>query len=1628
MLISKEGEDKISNLEKEDKPQMKKQILNNVEDFFKTANQSVDELLNEITTHSISSTSVDTDNNIQNSTSIENIQSSSTEPLNLSSALKSKLKTVEPTNLDPLLKRDNLKITGPRTLVNTSPITENRFRTSAVGSRSSSPTKKTVKIQMAPPQVLEYEYEPSEYETSDLQKQNGESDIEDANNDDDLTDGVKYSWKSVPLSIKNDTSNTRALPPITHSASDYSIRSMPNLSKHDDYDTTVSENEESILMSAESTVTENELRTPTDYTKDAKDFMKKEISNTDKSSYNITRDDQSHTFLKKKALQHDYDHETYLENIKRGTAKVPKDIKSNKLKHETFIKELGTVSINNKDLEEEDDIITDLGELYPSNIRNTKNADSLKLQRNDSVRSVMSISSIERKLSVKPFNKKLNNIVLKDGIKGFSDELVEELVNDNVTGADNDEGEDDEDECDDDYGESRLGQISSNIQNGESNNNKHIDVSDNEEETEMRNSTKQLKNSKSLVANSPTRQKKSVLQSHLDATNDVNNSRVFSLRSNTTATSTENESDFVSAVEDEEDLVEYTEADNHNILLPSANVLDQSFSGSETSFSPKHRYNNSLSTEVELADVTLNGAEDEITTNTATSKIDNNTDSSASEGNQSSDNSYSNSIMKSPNLPDSETTHTTPYIDNKDISSDIDIFDTVADKVTKEAVTEDSNTSSNSLGSVHSKDFTLDVLQFDDDPFDFLDDFKEDDAFTTIKRRSGSRQLSSETAHKEDVLAIWQTQPEFKSLHKQAPSFQSICDPKRSFIVEQTHHKQINFVEPRTLLSNQSSRVSSVNISKKINSSTIPDSSVIYTPATKLVSDNYNPVDIEDANLASNTGTVLYKPLNDAYPSKAVKRYNFVKSEADESTVENDNTEHMEKTSNSLITGESMEKSAQHETSSMYKDTDTNRFVSTSSTLKDYKEETAPPPVSTRIQSLQLSDILPDSDDSSFLNGFNSFNDGDEVKNANEKEEEEENKFTNSTALDNSVFSNKGKPFVKKHGSTYSSTHADLCNIWRTGTISRVDRKREEDESANLPAIDMDEMENFLIRKRLASEDFHIKTVNNKAFLQTADNNDLEQKGLMIKYPSHNANAETKSVDTDNVNDLDITTANLNLDESSAGNDNKRISNLSNTFSVYEDTYYTRENANNENMKQIFKLDSASKQHQSVKSLLIHGESAIEEKEEDDDISMTPKDSEETVNDAKLATTAPEKEKIKVKLINGEQGRLFLRLKFLKEFNFPKIKDRNVKFCCVIDNGIHCLTTKEFSISDSLSPVLIDREFELIVAESLDLYITLKMTYDKVPSTVIEVKETRQVKSKNKFLRCFGVKDSLVTKKLITKEPERDQLKEMTATDGSFAKFKVSFDSIKERVNGQANIIRLDGWNEWRRFNDASTGELVRGKPFRVCTLETNMLFVPRTSKYEVLPISIKNAYQQVYQVKQLVSVKHEGYLYQEGGDIDIWQRRFFKLDGYDLVAHNETTMKPRAKINMKKVIDVDYPEKKEPSDSEDDKDIIEEEEGMRVLLDNGSGSVIGGGSSEKSIKTHVKNSLSTRHISETLLLSNGFKLKFLDGETIDFGADSKLERDEWLKIFDQLIAKQQFGRQPWVRLMIEKSANSPTF
>ncbi|GMG21312.1 unnamed protein product [Ambrosiozyma monospora] len=141
--------------------------------------------------------------------------------------------------------------------------------------------------------------------------------------------------------------------------------------------------------------------------------------------------------------------------------------------------------------------------------------------------------------------------------------------------------------------------------------------------------------------------------------------------------------------------------------------------------------------------------------------------------------------------------------------------------------------------------------------------------------------------------------------------------------------------------------------------------------------------------------------------------------------------------------------------------------------------------------------------------------------------------------------------------------------------------------------------------------------------------------------------------------------------------------------------------------------------------------------------------------------------------------------------------------------------------------------------------------------------------------------------------------------------------------------------------------------------------------------------------------------MFQEGGDVNLWRRRYFKLQGFDLVAHNETTMKVRAKINLRKVVEVLYAGKEE---DDDEKEAGEEEYFKEFSV----------------LSTATKHKRS-RIISETLLLNEGFRLRFSNNETIDFGCDTAPERMQWIKILEEIVLKNHYRRQPWVKLMLEQ-------
>ncbi|KAG7883642.1 hypothetical protein KL938_002879 [Ogataea parapolymorpha] len=498
-----------------------------------------------------------------------------------------------------------------------------------------------------------------------------------------------------------------------------------------------------------------------------------------------------------------------------------------------------------------------------------------------------------------------------------------------------------------------------------------------------------------------------------------------------------------------------------------------------------------------------------------------------------------------------------------------------------------------------------------------------------------------------------------------------------------------------------------------------------------------------------------------------------------------------------------------------------------------------------------------------------------------------------------------------------------LSNVWRRGTLSRKPVSAKVDnESVQIPRMSANEVEQLMILKKMTSDEFQVKEANSKLTLES-NGPHLEQRVQVSDARSEVTDDKASAI----VPDLSIAT----------GQTAPKYGDLVPVARCGLTSRAPLGTLSDEQMNsRISSIQSAAKRVSSALS-----------------------------SSTKVYEPAP--------LVLGEQGRFFLRAMAVRELNLPELGRRNAQFQIVLDNSIHRLTTDYFPI-ESAQFVPVNKEFELVVGASLEIVLTLKLRYDKPKDQLVEVVEKRKAKPKNALAKLLGFKDIVTSTRYVTRPAEKDPLEHTVAPDGSFAKLKISFDNFKEHVTCESKIFKLDGLNEWKTVGGKSAA------PHKVCAIDFNMLFVPRTSEHETLPTSIKSAYEQVEQVRSTLATRHEGYMYQEGGDIDAWTRRFFKLDGYDLSAHHETTKKLRARINLRRVVDVEYVGKTAPDG----------QNGRRVYSDR-------------------------------LLLNDAFRLRFANGETIYFGCDSKREKTEWVNLLEAVAARNSFRRQPWVKQMLTK-------
>lgn len=437
-------------------------------------------------------------------------------------------------------------------------------------------------------------------------------------------------------------------------------------------------------------------------------------------------------------------------------------------------------------------------------------------------------------------------------------------------------------------------------------------------------------------------------------------------------------------------------------------------------------------------------------------------------------------------------------------------------------------------------------------------------------------------------------------------------------------------------------------------------------------------------------------------------------------------------------------------------------------------------------------------------------------------------------------------------------------------------------------------------------------------------------------------------------------------------------------------------------------------------------------------------------------------------LLESDRGRLFVRVLKVKKIGLPGLEGKHAKFNMILDNGLHSITTPYKVLSTEVS---MEQEFELVVGTNLEFIMTLKAKWPKTVQPPVSTSRPASIASskfnekKTGFSKLFGgsKKKTAVDKlkpshsptkamspqrtPIQTSIPVKDFWEDLTAVDGSFGRVYVAFSQYESEIYGCAATFEIPCYNEWSTVIKPSSTtpgpKKTRREPYQIGTLQVQMMFVPRKSQKETLPRSIKEALSDLRMAAQQqqkeqktkedlaqaeilakeeeerTAIKHEGYLSQLGGDCKYWRRRYFKLDGPTLTAYSETSHKPRVSINLSKAARVIQ-----------DKSTLTE---PTVVVGSNTSSTSAGRRRRKSAFAETEDAF--------MFVDEGFRIRFLNGEIIDFYADEAESKQEWVKALVKVIesvaenkvkdaatqqekANMSGGTErikPWVELVLER-------
>lgn len=403
-----------------------------------------------------------------------------------------------------------------------------------------------------------------------------------------------------------------------------------------------------------------------------------------------------------------------------------------------------------------------------------------------------------------------------------------------------------------------------------------------------------------------------------------------------------------------------------------------------------------------------------------------------------------------------------------------------------------------------------------------------------------------------------------------------------------------------------------------------------------------------------------------------------------------------------------------------------------------------------------------------------------------------------------------------------------------------------------------------------------------------------------------------------------------------------------------------------------------------------------------------------------------------------ERGRLFVKVVGVKNLDLPMPRNDRIYFKLTLDNGLHCVTTAPIELGRSAP---IGQEFELVVHDDLEFQLTLntklppKAAPPPLPAPASPTKTAQHQKqsSLSRFLTSPKKRAERERQQREAEEAEQRRLNQeaarkrasvqptawdklhdlVNAADGSFARSYINLAAHEQRCFGRQLTVDVPCYNEWALEKEPHVVNSVRSKrgthtgpirkpPYVVGALELQLLYVPRPkdSADEEMPKSMSSAIREIGRASEVKEVNFEGHLSQQGGDCIHWRRRFFRLVGPRLTAYHEHTHQKRAVINLSKAARL----------VDDRSTLIADPNATASPRKSGAG-----GNRRKS--AFAEEDEGYQYVEE------GFRVRFANGETIDFYADSKALKEEWMAVLAQVVGKADEGkrRKGWTDLVLAR-------